>query len=65
MKILDVAWFSGRDTVGIVRVEDEHDGVRYYIGVGDGHDESGDIQKIADWGSSFPIEVGDILFGVN
>ena len=64
-KILDVMWFCGRSNVGIVRVEDEYDGIKYYIGGGfAGHDEEMDKKFIADWGSTFPKHVGDILFGV-
>ena len=70
MKILDVLWFSGRSTVGIVRVEDEWDGIKYYIGSPpfseySPNSEDTDREWIADWGSSFPREVGDILFGVD
>ena len=64
MKILDVKWFCGRSTVGVVRVQDEYDGIKYYIGTGEGHVEEADMQYIADWGSTFPPIAGDILFGV-
>lgn len=64
MKILDVRWFCGRSNVGIVRVEDEFDGIKYYIGACKGMDEDMDKQWIADWGSTFPQDAGDILFGV-
>lgn len=69
MKILDVLWFCGRTNVGIVRVEDEYDGIKYYIAsppdVGTMRSsEEEDIQFIADWGSSFPKAAGDVLFGV-
>ena len=64
MKILDVRWFAGHACVGVVRVEDEYDGVKYYIGVGEGHVEEADMQHIASWGSTFPNDAGDVLFGV-
>ena len=69
MKILDVKWYcAGHGNAGIVMVEDEHDGIKYYIGScpgeARGHNEQEDIQWIADWGSSFPIDAGDVLFGV-
>lgn len=65
MKILDVRWFCGRTNVGIVRVEDEYDGIKYYIGGGfAGYNEEADKQFIADYGSTFPQNVGDVLFGV-
>lgn len=65
MKILDVMWFGGgTGCVGIVRTEDEYDGIKYYIGKADGHDEAVDTKHIADWGSTFPTAAGDVLFGV-
>jgi hypothetical protein len=64
MKILDIRWFCGRSTVGVVRIQDEYDGIKYYIGTGEGHYEEADKQNIADWGSTFPTDAGDILFGV-
>jgi hypothetical protein len=68
MKIHDVLWFCGRSNVGIVRVEDEWDGIKYYIGAPpyiehSPNSEDYDREWIADWGSTFPKEVGDILFG--
>jgi len=65
MKVLDVQWFSGRSFVGIVRVESEWDGILYYIGAPPVvTDEETDAQWIADWGSTFPSSIGDMLFGV-
>ena len=64
MKILDVYWFDGG---GIVRVETDYDGIRYYI---KSYSESGptneldDMQFIADWGGTFPTDAGDVLFNV-
>ena len=64
MKILDTKWFCGRTNVGIVRVEDEYDGIKYYIASVEGFDETVDAEFIADWGSTFPKDAGDRLFGV-
>jgi hypothetical protein len=64
MKILDVRWFSGQSCVGIVRIEDPHDGIKYYIGPAGGMDEELDKEHISAWGATFPTEVGDILFGI-
>lgn len=64
MKIHDVKWFCGRSNVGIVRVEDQFDGIKYYIGSVDGHDETTDMNWLANWGSRFPKEAGDLLFGI-
>lgn len=61
MKILDARWFND---IGIVRVEDEHDGIKYYIGYAKNFDEELDKKFIADWGSRFHEQAGDVLFGV-
>ena len=63
-KILDVMWFCGRSNVGIVRVKDEYEGIKYYIGSPRGEDEDTDKMWIASWGSTFPRDAGDKLFGV-
>lgn len=64
MKILDMTWFTNRDgCTGIVAVEDEYEGVKYYIGHAHGLNEAQDAQYVAEWGSTFPIEAGDALFG--
>ena len=68
MKILDVKWYcAGHGNAGIVRVEDDFEGIKYYIGSfpGEerGHNEEEDMQWIANWGSSFPKAAGDMLFG--
>jgi hypothetical protein len=62
--ILGVRWFSGRATIGVVRVQTEYDEIKYYIGVGSGRDEDEDVQSIASWGTKFPTLVGNVLFGV-
>jgi hypothetical protein len=65
MKILDTYWSSGRSLIGIVRVEDDYDGIGYYIAaVPNPSAEVADAQYVADWGSTFPKEAGDALFGL-
>jgi hypothetical protein len=60
----DVMWYcAGHGNVGIVKVEDPYDGVKYYIGSFQGHNEEEDIQWIMDWGSTFPKSAGAVLFG--
>ena len=63
----NVLWFSGRSLVGIVRVKTEFDGVHYYIGSPPGEEkgnnEEEDVEWIANWGSRFPRNIGEILFG--
>jgi hypothetical protein len=62
MEILDVMWFCGRTNVGIVKVNDEYDGIKYYIGSVMGFREEDDKKFIAEWGSTFPKDAGDLLF---
>lgn len=66
MEILDVMWFTNSTAangcIGIVKVLDKWDGIKYYIGLGRGADAESDAQLIAGWGSSFPTESGDKLF---
>ena len=64
MKILDSIWFIN---CGIVRVEDEFDGIKYYIRglqAGEWSTPEKDANYIADWGSTFPKDAGDVLFGI-
>lgn len=63
VKVLGVQWFN---TCGIVRVEDEITGLsHYYIRAISGvQSEREDIDLIASWGSKFPNDAGDVLFGV-
>ena len=61
MKVLDCRWFND---VGIVQVETDYDGIRYYIkAVVNPTTEAQDARMIAEWGSSFPTAAGDMLFG--
>lgn len=64
MSAHQVRWFNGRSCVGVVRVNEYTNGSKYYIGVGNGEDEEQDIEFIAAWGSKFPNDAGDVLFGV-
>ena len=64
MKIIDVIWFNGTSCVGIVQVEDQYEGIKYYIGSAAGHDEETDKELIASWGAKFPKNIGDQMFGV-
>jgi hypothetical protein len=64
MKILNVRWFCGTTNVGIVRVQTEYDGVKYYISAFEPSTEDADAEFIAAWGASFPKDAGDVLFGI-
>jgi hypothetical protein len=63
MKVLDYKWFCGRTNVGIVKVETDFEGIKYYIAAVEGLDEMVDVNFIASWGSSFPKDAGAVLFG--
>lgn len=66
MRILRTLWFTNRDgTTGIVHVQTDYDGLKYFIGHVSGEDESVDSQYVADWGSTFPTDAGDVLFGLS
>jgi len=65
MKVIDAYWFSQMGNVsiiGIVKVFDEFDGDKYFIGTAPGDDKEEDQRHIADTGAKFPKEVGDLLF---
>ena len=65
MQILEWKWFNSTQCVGIARCFDEYEKHHvYFIGVAAGFDEAQDVQSIVDWGAKFPIEAGNILFGV-
>lgn len=63
MKTIEGRWFCGRDNIGIVKVVDVHSKeVEYRIGIVAGHNVGDDLQSIADYGSRFPNDAGDVLF---
>lgn len=63
MKVLGVRWFSGSSCVGLVRVLDEFEGIKYYIGSVSGMDKAVDTEHVAAFGARFPNDAGDLLFG--
>jgi hypothetical protein len=63
MTVLDSYWFNGG---GIVKVQNDFGEIEYYIGTWGplgGMDQAKDAQFIADWGNTFPRNVGQELFG--
>lgn len=58
---IDAMWFN---EIGIVRVTNPAgEYAQYYIGqCGNGTTEEQDTNHIADWGTKFPTQAGDILF---
>lgn len=64
LKLLDVRWFSGTDTVGIVLVEDmSAHYTKAYIGVGQGFNEKADALHIAQWGTKISKKHAEAVFG--
>lgn len=63
MNIVDVIWFNGTSCIGLVKVKDPYDGIKYYIGAASGMDEEVDKEHIAAWGAKFPKNIGDQMFG--
>lgn len=65
MKVVDSIWFTpmGGACIGIVMVETEYDGFCFYIGLGAGHNEQRDAERIAETGARFPWSVGVEMFG--
>ena len=64
MNILDSTWFTpmGGAIVGVVMVEDDIDGVQYFIGPAIGRDQTADETWIAEHGAAFPALAGMALF---
>lgn len=63
MKIFEAIWFGG---CGIVRVEDDLEGIKYYIRDYEttvDKKEIDDCKYIVEHGYIFPKEAGDVLFG--
>ena len=64
MKFVDVKWYcAGHGNVGIVCMDDPHEGTVYYIGQCSGTSIELDIEHISCWGSRFPVDAGNVLFG--
>jgi hypothetical protein len=65
MTPLRAKWFNTKTgIVGIVYAADDFGKEDYFIGVAQGMHEPIDIANIANIGTLFPLEVGDLLFGV-
>ena len=65
MTPLRAKWFNTKTgIIGIVYAQDDFENKDYFIGVAQGLHEPIDIANIANIGTLFPKEVGDLLFGV-
>lgn len=65
MVLVNCTWFSGRDNIGVVLVQDVTFGYhKAYIGVGStGEEEIDDAHQIAQWGSKVQKQMAESLFG--
>lgn len=62
-EVLDWTWFNtNKGTVGIVKMQDEHNGIIYRIGAVDGFMEKMDVLQLVAWGAKFPKAAGDAIF---
>ena len=56
-------WFTNRGLIGVVLAHDDAGNTVYLIGTGDGLNETIDVNLITAFGSHFPRDAGDALFG--
>jgi hypothetical protein len=64
MTPLRAKWFNTKTgIIGIVYAQDDFENKDYFIGVAQGLHEPIDIANIANIGTLFPKDVGDLLFG--
>ena len=64
MTPLRAKWFNTKTgIIGIVYAQDDYENKDYFIGVAQGLHEPIDIANIANIGTLFPKDVGDLLFG--
>lgn len=64
MKLLDVRWFVGMTNVVIVRTECKFEGIQYFISAVAGETPKDDSDFAMAWGTRFPKDAGDVLFGI-
>lgn len=60
-KIIGHAWFSGKDTVGVVAIQ-RVDGWRAFIGVAKTNDPEHDKKYIVSWGAVLPKDIAIAMF---
>jgi hypothetical protein len=62
-EVIDWTWYTtNKGTVGIVKMQDENEGVIYRISAVDGFMEKMDVLQVVAWGAKFPKAAGDALF---
>ena len=64
MKIIGSYWFHQMGNplaIGIVKIDDEYDGIKYYIGNAIGGSEEEDAKHISKTGAKFSKELGDLI----
>lgn len=66
-KIIGYCWFSAKDTIGMVHVDNGFE-LKIYIGLSVNADEITDLKSIATFGAKVPYDEGLILmnaYGLN
>jgi hypothetical protein len=62
-EVIDWTWYTtNKGTVGIVKMQDENEGVIYRISAVDGFMEKMDVLQVVAWGAKFAKAAGDALF---
>ncbi len=62
MKIIDIMWITGKDSIGIACTENDKGERKFRIAKIEGEDIDYDTQQVADWGAEFyPEYVNDFI----
>jgi len=65
LKVVDVIWITGRETIGLIACESEYDGMKYYIAAVPGNNLEQDIEYIKDWGTKVSPDIFERFFSKN
>jgi hypothetical protein len=63
MKYIDAVWFSGPQTVGLIKYEVDGK-VSYTIGAANTGLKDTDVEYILAFGAPFPTNIGEMMFGI-
>ena len=62
INIIDMRWFKGKGTVGVILVKGKYTGYRAYLGVGLDINEDYDAHFIVQWGNKLPRSLAMAYF---
>jgi hypothetical protein len=65
LKVVDVIWITGRETIGLIACESEYDGMKYYMAPVTGDDLEQDIEYIKEWGTKVDPDIFERFFNRN